>query len=119
LQAALAEACEFARRHGVAERIHPDDFGIQRSDIGMTTATYLDPDHAVLATIDRHGRARFSVAELDWVHLDVADEGRDPCAGCGECVNCGEVECECEPPGRPMVDVYLPGDGPAEVSANG
>ncbi|MGY2116645.1 hypothetical protein ACW9HR_22295 [Nocardia gipuzkoensis] len=94
LQRALTEACEFARRHGVAERIHPDDFGIQRSDIGLTTATYVDGDHAVLATIDRHGRARFSVAELCWAHLDV-DQGRDPCRDCGECLRCGEVECAC------------------------
>jgi hypothetical protein len=111
LQKALAEACEFAKRHGVTQRIHPDDFGIQRSDIGLTTATYVDGDHAVTATIDRHGETSFGVAELFWTHLE-ADEDRDPCADCGECVNCGEVECECKSPGQPMVDVYLPGDAP-------
>ncbi|MFR9773096.1 hypothetical protein [Nocardia sp. SC052] len=113
LQGALAEACAFAQRHGVTDSITPADFGIQRSEPGLTTATYVGADHAVLATVDRHGRARFSVAELFWIHLD-ADEGRDPCADCGECMNCGEVECACEPPGRPMVTVYLPGDAPAQ-----
>ncbi|MGV9818400.1 hypothetical protein [Nocardia xishanensis] len=112
LQKALAEACEFAIRHGVDGSIRPDDFGIQRSDIGLTTATYVDGDHAVSVTVDRYGHASFGVADLYWVHLE-ADESREPCTNCGECANCGEVECECAPLGRPMTTVHLPGDAPA------
>ncbi|MFR9767085.1 hypothetical protein [Nocardia sp. SC052] len=113
LQRALAEACEFTIRHGVHQPLRPEDFGIQRSAIGLTTATYVDSDHAVTVTVDSHGQARFGVAELFWMHLE-ADEDRDPCADCGECSNCGATEAECECRRRPMVTVYLPGDAPAE-----
>ncbi|WP_280411708.1 hypothetical protein [Nocardia asiatica] len=111
LQRALAEACEFAKRHGVTSRICPDDFGIQRSDIGLTTATYVDGDHAVTVTVDRYGETRFGVAELFWTHLE-ADEDRDLCDYC-EAADPDQID------GRPMVTVYLPGDAPAQASANG
>ncbi|MFI5541996.1 hypothetical protein ACIA5H_37100 [Nocardia sp. NPDC051900] len=124
LQAALVEACEFAKRHGVTDSITPADFGIQRSEPGITHATYVSGEHVVSVTIGGGGTISFAVAELFWVH-DEADENRDACPDCGECIHCGETQCECVPPGRPMVDVYLPGrpmvdvylpgDAPAEV----
>ncbi|MEV0031403.1 hypothetical protein [Nocardia sp. NPDC050793] len=119
LQKALAEACAFALAHGVEGPLRPSDFGIQRSDAGVTNATYVDASHAVTAFVDHHGNVRFAVAELYWVHNE-SDEDREPCGNCGECANCGEVECECEPSYRPRPEtvVYLPGDAPAEVSAH-
>lgn len=94
LATALIAACEFAKRHGVDPVIAPAAFGIQRSPAGMTAAVYVDPRHAVTATIDRHGEARFGIARLGWVHLE-ADAGRPPCMPCGECVECRTVPCEC------------------------
>ena len=110
LQVAIGEAVEFARRHGV-DSIDPLAFGIQPSDAGITTATYVDGDHAVTVTVDRHGHTSIGVAELDWIHHE-ADETRDPCECCGECEGCYETVCECPPPAPPMTTVFLPGDAP-------
>jgi len=117
LQIALTQACEFARAHGIAGRIRPDDFGIQRSDAGLTNATYVDGDHVVTVLVDRHGGARFGVAELDWIHHE-SDEDREPCDYC-EVDDTDEFDGDYFH-GLPLVDVYLPGDAPAEaVSAHG
>lgn len=107
LEIALSQACEFAIAHGVEPPITPDDFGIQRSSAGWQHATYVDASHAVSVTIDPHGDVALAIAELWWIH-DQADEERDPCD-----------RCEGDAPemfrGRPLVDVYLPGDAPAEA----
>ncbi|WP_029899548.1 hypothetical protein [Nocardia brasiliensis] len=109
LERALARACEFAIAHDVAEPITPADFGIQRSDTGLTTATYVDADHAVTVTVDRHGEARIAVAELSWIHNE-ADSDRDCCDFCEYDLD------DLDNYGPPMHDVYLPGDAPAEAS---
>lgn len=94
LEAALAAACEFAKRHQVDPVLTPADFGVQRSPSGLTTATYVDSSHAVTVTVDRHGETSCGVAELDWVHLE-ADHDRGPCDACGECPQCRSAPCEC------------------------
>jgi hypothetical protein len=106
---ALDAACAFALAHGVESPISPRDFGIQRSDVGLTTATFLDASHAVTVTVDRYGSRRIAVAELYWIH-DEADEERGLCDRC-------EI---LDPSGfaRPVQDVYLPGDAPAEVGTD-
>lgn len=113
LDTALDEAIAFATAHGVDSTLRPTDFGIQRSEPGFTTATYVDGDHVVTVTINPGGRTSIGVAELAWVH-DESDEARDPCDYCGECENCGEPECACPQP-RPMTTLYLPGDAPEAV----
>lgn len=108
LENSLEKACEFAIAHGVERPIYPADFGIQRSEPGLTTATFVNSSHAVTVFIDRHGHASFGVAELDWVHAE-ADEDRDICDYCEVIYPRDFLD------GRPLVDVYLPGDAPAEV----
>lgn len=110
LEQALAEACAFAIAHGVDTSITPADFAIQRSEPGLTTATHVNASHAVTATVDRSGAVRIAVAELFWVH-DEADEDRDLCDYC-EVIDAADFA------DRPLITVYLPGDAPAEVSAN-
>lgn len=104
LETALAEACQFAIAHGV-DAVTPADFGIQRTDIGLTNATYVDGDHAVVVTVDRHGNANFGVARLNWVHLE-ADEDRDICDHC-EVIDPRDIADE-----RPIDTAYLPGGAP-------
>lgn len=104
LEKALTAACEFAYQHGVEPALTPLDFGIQRSDSGLTTATYINADHAVSVTLHRHGEIKCAVAELGWLH-DEADEERDMCD-----------QCEMVDP-RGIVDVPLPVDDAAEVPA--
>jgi hypothetical protein len=110
LQIALTQACEFAIAHGVQPPITPEDFGIQATGDGLTTATYVDGDHAVTVLVDPYGSAKFGVAELDWIHLE-SDEDREPC----ECCEFDEDEHFF---GRPLINVYLPGDAPAPVTAD-
>ncbi|MFI6215660.1 hypothetical protein ACIBCD_27020 [Nocardia brasiliensis] len=113
LDRALARACEFAIAHDVAEPITPADFGIQRSDTGLTTATYVDADHAVTVTVDRHGETRIAVAELNWIHNE-ADSDRDCCDFCE--YDLDDLDDDFTDYGPPMHDVYLPGDAPAEAN---
>ncbi|WP_280371094.1 hypothetical protein [Nocardia wallacei] len=124
LHQALTDAIAFARAHGVEAPISPSDFGIQRSDIGLTHATYIDSSHVVTVLVDRYGHGSTAVGEVDWLH-DTADDGRAPCGACGECPDCGEdpESCVCEPEaetyrGVPLVDVHLPGGAPEAVSAD-
>lgn len=107
LQRALADACEFARAHGVEDTITPDDFGLQRSESGWQHATYVDAGHAVSVTIEPGGNAILRLAELWWIH-DQGAEDREPCEWC-------EDDAPEYYRGRPLVDVHLPGDAPAEV----
>lgn len=109
LQAALIEACEFARAHGL-EGITVDDFAIQRSPAGTTHATHIGEHHAVTVTIGPAGHATYAVAELDWIH-NTADPDRMNCVVCEPCAVCEPLPCECE---QRVVDVYLPGDEPAQ-----
>lgn len=113
IERALADACAFAKAHGVDSTITPADFGIRPAFAQSVHATYIDGDHAVSAIIEHHGHTSFAVAELFWVH-DQGDEERDPCDPCGECERCAANPCECGPP---MVNVYLPGDAPQEVAS--
>ncbi|MGI5222199.1 hypothetical protein [Nocardia sp. CA-290969] len=112
LETALTEAIAFAQAHGFDEDPAPTDFGIQRSPVGVTLATYVGAGHVIRAIVTRGG-AKFAVGEIEWVH-DAADEARELCD-----------YCELEEPGAfvspPMTDVYLPGDAPAaaDVLARG
>ncbi|WP_280363771.1 hypothetical protein [Nocardia wallacei] len=97
LQVVLARACAFAKRHGVDDRIAPDDFGLQYSSAGHTHATYvyIDAEHAVSVVIRRNGTTTFAVAQLDWLHNDHSG-GRPPCTDhCGECPECHDNPCTC------------------------
>ncbi|WP_280381027.1 hypothetical protein [Nocardia wallacei] len=124
LHQALTDAIAFARAHGVETPLTPGDFGIQRSDAGLTHATYIGDGHVVTVLVDRHGHGSMAVGEVDWIH-DTGDEDRPGCEDCGECMHCGAPReaCECEPfddtyLGVPLTDVYLPGDAPEAVSTD-
>ncbi len=95
VERALAEACRFARWHGVETPITPRDFGVQRSPAGLTHATFVDASNVVVALIDAHGRATFGLADLDWLHFPDQDNGSGPC----------HEECDHR---RPTTDVELP-----------
>lgn len=101
LEKALEAACVFARWHGIDRTLSPRDFGIQRSEAGITHATYVDSDVVVVVVLDRNGRATFGLADLDWLHWPATANGTEPCSA--ECVA-----------RRPETVAYLPGDGPVE-----
>lgn len=117
LETALVEACAFALAHGVGENtcsIEPADFGIQRSAIGLTTATYVDANHAVTVMVDRHGRTTIGVAELDWVHWPNPDYDGDE-----DCEVCHPDNAEpAQYRGVSLTNVHLPGDAPVSEPAN-
>jgi hypothetical protein len=114
LREIYAEAIGFARAHGV-DPFTADDFALQRSEAGMTHATYADGDHLVNVYVDRDGKPTYAVAELAWVHDD-ADPDRDLCDFC-EVIGreaIGELDDD-EDDG--LLRVYLPGDPPIEGPA--
>ncbi|TLF74081.1 hypothetical protein [Nocardia cyriacigeorgica] len=102
LRQALVDAIALAEIHGLEHRITPDDFGIQRSDAGITNATFVDADFAITVLVDRHGRTTIGLAALEWIHFP--DPDHDPSDD--NCDTCGEASL---PPTR---TVYLPGDDP-------
>ncbi|WP_327139394.1 hypothetical protein [Nocardia sp. NBC_01327] len=108
LEAAIVAACEFAAMHGADTAIRPGQFGIRTDDCGLTTATYVDADHAVIAYIDHHGHVQCGVAEIDWVHLE-PDEDREICDYC-EVIDTDDF--------RPVETRYLPGDAPVSENAH-
>ena len=73
LARALAAAAEFGRAHGV-ENLGPLDFGIQRSEPGLTTANYVDATHVVSVTIDRRGVFTIAAGVIDWIHNTAGPE---------------------------------------------
>ncbi len=91
LQQALGDACAFAIAEGVDDDIEPAAFAFQRSAPSTTCATYVSDDHVVSVTIAR-GQTIIAVGEIDWF---AGKGGAWP---------------------RPMVDVHLPGDAPAEAN---
>lgn len=109
LDTAIAEVIAFARQHGVdAVSLEPRDFGHQLIGSGYTTVTYVDGDHAIVATIDRYGYSTKCVGRVEWIHNE-ADETREPCTEhCGECHACGENPCACR---ASAPDAYRAGDG--------
>lgn len=114
LEAALAEACAFALRHGVEPPISPADFGIQRSEAGHTCATYVDGDYAVTVDVDAAGAATFGIAELSWFHFPNPENPDDE-----DCDVCHPDDGEpTHHRGVALQTVYLPGDAPVEEIAS-
>ncbi len=105
LTAALAEACRFAAWHGVEGTVRPEDFAVQHRPPGIH-AVYVNADVAVIVTLDGgNGNTTFGLADLDWLHYPDTANGTEPCVD--ECAS-----------RRPQAVAYLPGDAPAEVSAD-
>ncbi|MCC3311495.1 hypothetical protein [Nocardia africana] len=93
----IAAAIEYAVSAGFdARELTPDDFALQRSPAGWSHATYVGTEFVITATIDADRVASTDVGWVDWLNPD--DDGG------------AEDE-----PDDGMVDIYLPGDAPANA----
>lgn len=94
----IAAAIEYAHQAGHIEHeeITPDDFALQRSPAGWSYATYVGGDFVITAAINPDGEASTDVGYVEW--MGSPEDGGDEDEGTA-----------------PFVDVYLPGDAPADV----
>jgi hypothetical protein len=102
LELALVDACDIARKYGTPADLTPDDFALQRSSPGWQHATHIGPEHLISVTLDPDGDVTVQVGEIYW--FDEEDDDEE--AAGPECFH-----------GRPLTDVYLPGDAPGPQHA--
>jgi hypothetical protein len=79
LHAALAHACQLAKRHGV-RTITPTEFLIRGTESGRTHALFVDGHHVISVMINPAGLATFAMAEMQWKEHDAWRIAAEPLA---------------------------------------
>lgn len=78
VQAALIEACEAAKAHGMEWSITPDDFGIRRRGV-LTTAFFADADYLITVVVGADHSPTIGIACLNWLHFPDHINGPEEC----------------------------------------